>query len=297
MFDFRLQVFQTVAKRLNFTKAAAELYITQPAVTKHIHELEREFKVKLFDRNGSRIKITPAGKILLHHVEQLFAIYRNMEFEMNQLSQKHEGRLRLGASTTIAQYVLPPVLAGFHQKFLNVQIKLTTGNTEEIENALKNNEIDLGIIEGYSKNASIKYSEFIKDEIVLVTSTLNPLAKKATIQTKDLKNIPLLMREPGSGTLEVIAHELKKVGLNLRELKIEMQLASTESMKSYLFHSECMAFLSIHSILSELKRNELQIIDIKGISMERYFYFIQLHGQSEALPELFVKFARHYNFR
>lgn len=297
MFDFRLQVFQTVARRLNFTKAAAELYITQPAVTKHIHELEREFKVKLFDRNGSRIKITAEGKILLHHVEQIFAMYRNMEFEMNQLSQKHEGKLRLGASTTIAQYLLPPVLAGFHQKFSDVQITLTTGNTEEIENALKDNEIDLGIIEGHSKNASIKYSEFIKDEIVLVTSISNPLAKKGVIQIKDLKNIPLLMREPGSGTLEVIAHELKKVKLNLHDLKIEMQLASTESMKSYLFHSECMAFLSIHSILSELKRNEFQIIDIKGMNIERYFYFIQLHGQSEALPELFMKFANRYNFR
>ncbi len=224
-------------------------------------------------------------------------MYRNMEFEMNQLSQKHEGKLRLGASTTIAQYVLPPVLAGFHQKFSDVQITLTTGNTEEIENALKNNVIDLGIIEGHSKNASIKYSEFIKDEIVLVTSVSNPLAKKGVIQLKDLKNIPLLMREPGSGTLEVIAHALKKAGLNHHDLKVEMQLASTESIKSYLFHSECMAFLSVHSILSELKRNELQIIDIKGMNIERYFYFIQLYGQSGALPELFMKFAGRYNFR
>ena len=297
MFDFRLQVFQAVAKRLNFTKAAAELYITQPAVTKHIHELERHFKVKLFDRNGSRIKLTSAGKILLQHTEQLFSVYRNLEFEMNNLSQKHKGILRLGASTTIAQYVLPPVLAAFHKKFNDVQITLTTNNTEQIEQALNNKEIDLGIIEGHSKNASIKYSEFIKDEIVLVTSISNPLAKKGIIQIKDLKNIPLLMREPGSGTLEVIAHELKKVGLKLHELNIEMRLSSTESMKSYLFHSECMSFLSVHSILSELKRNELQIIDIKGMNIERYFYFIQLHGQSEALPELFVKFASRYNFR
>jgi DNA-binding transcriptional LysR family regulator len=117
MFDFRLQVFEAVAKRLNFTKAAAELYITQPAVTKHIHELERHFKTKLFDRNGSRIKLTNAGEVLLQHTEQLFAIYRNLEFEMNSLSLEHSGRLRLGASTTIAQYVLPAVLAAFHKKF------------------------------------------------------------------------------------------------------------------------------------------------------------------------------------
>ena len=157
MFDFRFQVFQAVAKRLNFTKAAAELYITQPAVTKHIHELERQFKVKLFDRNGSGIKLTSAGETLLQHTEQLFSVYRNLEFEMNHLSQKHKGKLRLGASTTIAQYVLPPVLAAFHKKFSEIQITLITNNTEQIENALKNSEIDLGIIEGHSKNALIKY--------------------------------------------------------------------------------------------------------------------------------------------
>jgi len=297
MFDFRLQVFQTVAKRLNFTKAAAELYISQPAVTKHIQELEHYFKVKLFDRNGSRIKLTSAGEILLQHTEQLFAIYRNLEFEMNHITSQRSGKLRLGASTTVAQYVLPPVLAAFHKKFNEVQVTLTTNNTEQIEQALNNKEIDLGIIEGHSKNAAIKYTEFLKDEIVLVSADKNPLAKKEIILPKDLINIPLLLQEPGSGTLDVIAHALKKIGLKLRDLKIEMQLASTESMKSYLLHSNSMAFLSIHSILSELKRNEFRIIDIKGLSIERFFYFIQLQGHGDALPELFMKFARHHNFR
>jgi DNA-binding transcriptional LysR family regulator len=297
MFDFRLQVFQTVAKRLNFTKAAAELYITQPAVSKHIQELEHQFKVKLFDRNGSKIKLTNAGEILLQHTEQLFGIYRNLEFEMNNLTLQHSGRLRIGASTTVAQYVLPPVLAAFHKKFPEVQISLVTNNTEQTEHALNNNEIDLGIIEGRSKNTSIKYTEFIKDEIVLVTADKNPLVKKEVIQPKDLKNIPLLLREAGSGTLEVIAHDLKKAGINMRDLDVEMELSSTESMKSYLAHSNVMSFLSIHSILSELRKNEFRIIDIKGLNIERYFYFIQQHGQSDALPELFMKFARHHNFK
>lgn len=297
MFDFRLKVFQTVAKRLNFTKAAAELYITQPAVTKHIHELEHHFAVKLFERNGSRIKLTAAGETLLQLTEHLFSVHRNLEFEMNQFSQKHEGKLRLGASTTVAQYVLPPVLAAFHKKFSAIKITVITRNTEQIENALKNNEIDLGIIEGRSKNTSIKYSEFIKDEIVLVSSNKNTFRKKEVIQPAELKHIPLLLREPGSGTLEVISHALKQFGIKMRDLKIEMQLASTESIKSYLAHSNCMAFLSIHSILNELKANELQIVDVKGMDIERYFYFIQLHGQAASLPELFIKFASHHNFR
>ncbi len=297
MFDFRLQVFHTVARRLNFTKAAEELFITQPAVTKHIQEIENNFKVKLFDRNGTRIKLTPAGNTLLQFTEELFAVYRNLEFEMNAYTQTHKGKLTIGASTTVAQYVLPPVLAGFHKKFKDIKINLVINNTDQIEQALQNKEIDLGIIEGQSKKTVIKYTEFLKDEIVLVCSTNNPLAKKQTILPEELKKVPLLLREPGSGTLEVIAHSLKPLGIKISQLQNEMQLGSTESMKLYLLHSNCMAFLSIHAILKELQQKECCIIDVKGLNIERYFYFIQLQGQPAALPELFMKFARHHNFK
>ena len=297
MFDFRLQVFNTVAKRLNFTKAAEELFITQPAVTKHIQEIENYFKLKLFERNGTKIKLTPAGETLLHHTDQLFAIYRNLEFELNTFTQQQKGKLRIGASTTVAQYVLPPVLAAFHKKFKDIKVTLTTNNTEKIEEALQNKNIDLGIIEGQSKNNLFKYTEFVKDELVLVANINHPLAKKDLIKPEELLKIPLLLREPGSGTLEVIAHALKPLGIKISQLQNEMQLGSTESMKLYLLNSDAMAFLSIHSIFKELQHKECCIIDVKGLNIERHFYFIQQHGQSEALPDLFMKFASHYNFR
>jgi len=297
MFDFRLQVFNTVAKRLNFTKAAAELFITQPAVTKHIQEIENHFKVKLFERNGTKIKLTPAGETLLHYTDQLFAVYRNLEFELNTFTQQQTGQLKIGASTTVAQYVLPPVLAAFHKKFSNIKVTLTIDNTEQIERALQNKTIDLGIIEGQSKSNLFKYTEFLKDQLVLVASAAHPLAKKELIKPEELLKTPLLLREPGSGTLEVIAHALKPLGIKISQLQSEMQLGSTESMKLYVLHSNAMAFLSVHSILKELQNKECCIIDVKGLKIERHFYFIQQHGQAEALPDLFMKFACHYNFR
>jgi len=297
MFDFRLQVFNTVAKRLNFTKAAGELFITQPAVTKHIQEIENHFKVKLFERNGTKIKLTPAGETLLQHTDQLFAVYRNLEFELNTFTQQRTGKLRIGASTTVAQYVLPPVLAAFHKKFNNIKVTLTINNTEQIEQALQNKNIDLGIIEGQSKKNLFKYTEFVKDELVLVANINHPLAKKDMIKPDELLEIPLLLREPGSGTLEVLAHALKPLGIKISQLQNEMELGSTESMKLYLLNSNAMAFLSVHSILKELQNKECCIIDVKGLTIERHFYFIQQHGQAEALPDLFMKFARHYNFR
>ncbi|MEO6868830.1 MAG: LysR substrate-binding domain-containing protein [Ginsengibacter sp.] len=294
---FRLEVFRAVAKRLNFTKAAAELFITQPAVTKHIHELERYYKVKLFDRNGSKIKLTAAGETLLQHTEQIFAIYQNIEFDMSSLTQVRSGKLRIGASTTVAQYVLPPVLAAFHNKFSNIKIILSVNNTELIEKALLNNEIDLGIIEGRLKNRALKYTEFLKDELVLVSANKNIHFKNEIIQPAQLTKIPLILREPGSGTLEVIVHSLKAFKIKLRDLNVEMQLSGTESIKSYLLHSDTMAFLSRHSILNELQQNRLRIIDIKGLKIQRSFYFIQNQGAMDSLPDVFMKFAKHYNFR
>jgi len=297
MFDFRLQVFNTVAKRLNFTKAAEELFITQPAVTKHIQEIENHFKVKLFERNGTKIKLTPAGETLLQHTDQLFAVYRNMEFELNAFTQQHAGKLKIGASTTVAQYVLPPVLAAFHKKFRNIRVSLTINNTEQIEQALQNKSIDLGIIEGQSKSNLFKYTEFVEDELLLVANSNHPLARKEFIKPEELLKVPLLLREPGSGTLEVIAHALRPLGIKISQLQKEMQLGSTESMKLYLLNSDAMAFLSVHSISKELHDRACSVIAVKGLKIKRHFYFIQQHGPAEALPDLFMKFARHYNFR
>lgn len=297
MFDFRLKVFHTVAKRLNFTKAADELCITQPAVSKHIREIESYFNIKLFDRNGTKIKLTEAGDTLLQYTNQLFTVYSNLESDLNALNQKHKGKLRIGASTTIAQYVLPPLLAAFHKRFVDIRVTLMINNTEQIEQALENKDIDFGIIEGQFRNGSFKYTEFLKDEIVLVANIHHPAAKKERIQLAELLKTPLLLREPGSGTLEVIAHALKPLDIKISQLNTEMQLGSTESIKSYLLHSDCMAFLSIHSILKELKNKEVTIIDVKGLDIERNFHFIQSYGEAEALPELFMNFARHYNFK
>ncbi|HWK05282.1 MAG TPA: LysR family transcriptional regulator [Puia sp.] len=293
-FDFRLKVFHTVARRLNFTRAAEELFITQPAVTKHIHELELHFSTKLFDRNGTRIKLTTAGQTLLQHTEALFALYSNLEFDMNHLSRQHSGRLRLGGSMTTGPYIIPPILADFHHKYPSVQVTLTTGNTSQIEQALEKKEIDLGIVEGYSRNPSIRYTEFSRDEIVLVSNPAHPLAKRETLKPEDLKQVALLLREPGSGTLEVIAHALKPLGIKLSQLKMEMQLNSTEMIKSYLRHAPCMAFLSVHAVRKELQNNEYRLLTVKGLQIERSFYFARLQGEAQPLPDLFMKFALHH---
>lgn len=295
MFDFRLKVFYTVARRLSFTKAAEELLISQPAVTKHIKELESQFNLALFDRRGNKVMLSPAGEVLLKHTENIHEIYRQIEFDLNQFNHTLKGVLNIGSSTSITQYVLPPLLAKFHSMYKDIKVELLNGNSEQIEQALLNKSIEMGVIESKSKRREIHYSPFLKDEIVLVCSNKHPFAKKDEIRPEDLKKIPLLMREPGSGTLEVTADALKQVGIRLTDLNVEMQLGSTEAIKSYLQHSNCMAFVSLHAILKELESGVLKIIEIKHLQIHRNFYFITPQGGEGGLAALFMHFLSMNN--
>ncbi|WP_442591580.1 LysR family transcriptional regulator [Pedobacter sp. AW31-3R] len=291
MADFRLEVFYAVAKRLSFTKAAQTLFITQPAVTKHINELEQQYNNKLFERKGNKIELTPAGHLLLKHAESLFSIYRNIDFDMNALAHRDNGILHLGASTTISSYVIAPLLAGFRQKFPAIQLHLINGNTEQIEKALLEKEIELALVEGKSRNQEIRYTEFIGDELVLVCGKMHPLARKNEISPESLQEHSFVMREQGSGTLEVLGHALKAIDIKIQDLKVEIQLASTESIKSYLMHSNCLAFISIHALHKELQSGSLCIIDVTGLTIARSFYFIQLQGKPDGLSQVFLRQA------
>jgi LysR family transcriptional regulator, transcriptional activator of the cysJI operon len=296
--DFRLKVFYTVSQKLSFTKAANELFITQPAVTKHVNELEQQLGVRLFKRNGNSIALTPAGGIVVQYARQIFQTYAALENELAQFHTIAGGTIRLGASTTLAQYVLPKILALFRKAHPSVQFTFTTGNSEVIEQQVIAEKIDLAIVEGNSHHPQIMYEPFVKDEIVLVTRGSSPWAQKSEIKPEQLLTIPLVLREHGSGTLDVVYKALSGAHVHPKDLRAEIQLESTESIKQYLLYTDCAAFLSIHSITRELQYNQLSIVDIKGIDIYRTFQFIQLHGQTSKLFDLFKRFCLvHYNFK
>jgi DNA-binding transcriptional LysR family regulator len=291
IFDFRLKVFYTVAQRLSFTKAAAELFITQPAVTKHIKELEQQLSVQLFRRNGNSIVLTTAGEVLTQYAEKIFHTYTELETELAQLNNLEAGTVHIGASTTVAQTILPKILALFKKTYPAVTFTFTQANTDVITQLVLAEKIDIAIVEGAAHYPQIAYAPFVKDEIILVTRANNQLSKKAEITPKQLLTIPLILREAGSGTLDVIFNALSNVGINPKDLNIEIQLESSIAIKQYLLYSETATFLSIQSVISELKYNELSIIEIKGLEIFRTFQFIQLHGKNAKLIDLFKRFC------
>ena len=290
--DFKMSVFIAAAKHLNFTKAAQELNISQPAISKNIHELEIQTGRNLFERNGNRIVLTETGQLLLNYAQQLQGIYDQLNENLDTLDGQAAGELRLGASTTISHYIIPEILADFHTQFPLIKIKTLHGNSRQVEEWLQQREIDLGIVEGLSDNASMKYEEFLKDELVLVTRHGNPLLSGNTTANPELlKEVDFVLREQGSGTNEVIRKALMKIGIGMHELNVKVVLASTESIKNFLLTTNCFSFLSIHAITKELKNAELQIVELNDFEIERYFFFVHPQGVIGRLPDNFRRFA------
>lgn len=297
MSEFRLKVFESVARNLSYTKSSRELFISQPAITKHIQELESQYHTRLFERMGNRIMLTEAGRLMQEHTQRILEEYARLEYEMSLLSDEHRGTLRLGASTTIAQYVLPPLLARFVEKFPKVELSLLNGNSEEIERALQEHRIDLGLVEGNIRQANLKYTSFMSDELVAVVNARSKWKDTEELSLDELKAIPLVLRERGSGTLDVVVSALAQHDIRLQELNVQLYLGSTESIKLFLRNSNAMAIVSIRSISEEIYMGQFKVIDIPQLEMGREFDYVQLHGEDSGLSRLFMDFADRYKIK
>lgn len=293
---YRLKVFKKVADFLSFTKAAKMLFITQPAITKHISELEKHFGKALFNRHGNKISLTPEGKLLLQYANKILSLYNQLEDDFLALNSKFPDKIIIGASTTISQYILPKILSKFKAKYSTTNITLLNNNSEHIESSIINKQVDIGFTEGNTSNPLLHYETFVLDEIVLVTSADNTALKKQEITLRELKKLPLILREKGSGTRNIIKDALQNVNVDISQLTIEMTLGSTESIKTYLMHSGSYSFLSIHCITDELMNNKLKIIDITSFTIKRVFHMVNLHGEySNTVEKIKRFFAAHYN--
>lgn len=301
MISFKHQVFFEVAQQLSFTKASQTLFISQPAISKHIRLLEEEYKTSLFERRGNTITLTEPGLILLDYILKVRELEKQLDLSLNTSREPSQvkGDLKLGASTTVALYIVPPVLSGFRKKYPAVKISLFNRNSESVLSALKEHEIDLGIVEGRSKIGQVKSQLFLTDEVVPVCSTKSDLIKNPRIDIKDLPNIPVALRERGSGTLSAVKHALSGKGIKMTDLNISMRLGGTEALKNFLLADDSLGFLPARAVVKELASGELVRIFIEDLMITRQFYFVQRHGdENRGLNASFIKFAKnHYNIK
>jgi DNA-binding transcriptional LysR family regulator len=290
--NFRVVVFRAVAEQLSFRKAAEELYLSQPAVSLQIKALEEELGVQLFDRAGAQIALTSIGMILLQYAKQVSSLSLQVERDIVSLTGDNAGQLALGASTTIAQYVLPRLLGEFCKENPRVHPTLISGNTEHVVEAVEKQKIDLGFIEGPARSREVKSEPFLEDELVLIASTAHEWVESTSVSVSDLCSAPLLMRERGSGTRRVIEIALERQGIKRDAIHIVMELDSTEAIKSAVEAGLGVGFVSRCAIAKDLRLNSnFKIVQIDGLRIKREFLVTYIKGPGpQGLSHQFRRF-------
>ena len=270
MENFRLKVFRTVARTLNFRKAAEELRITQPAVTQQVKALEQELGVALFDRAGGKIALTASGAVLEDYAGRLKVLVDEAAQAIAEVSGTHADELRVGASQTIGQYLLPNLLAGFRAQHPGVALTGISGNTDEILAALGEHRIDLALVEGPSLRSDIHADPFMEDHMVLIVPRDHDWADRE-ITPATLAEAPQVTRELGSGSRRVVEAALEAVGLKPHELKISMTLDSTEGLLSAVEAGLGVGFVSRWAVRNQLALGTLRVARVRGLRLARVF--------------------------
>jgi DNA-binding transcriptional LysR family regulator len=262
MADRRLQVFYTVARQLSFTKAAEHLYMTQPAVTFQIKQLEEHFNARLFERSHGRIALTPAGRLVLDYAERILGLSEEMQTRVAELTGATSGPLLLGASTTIAEYILPRILGEFKVAHPQVHVHLTVGNSEMIEGRIADHALDLGLIESPSHLPGLACEVCCEDELVLICAPQHPFAKSAAVTPRQLAGEPYVSRELGSGTREFTDQYLRRCEVPPEDLDVVMELGSPEAIKGVVETGMGISIVSRATVARELKLGSLAAVPL-----------------------------------
>lgn len=263
MADRRLQVFHAVAKQLSFTKAAEVLFMTQPAVTFQIKQLEEHFNTRLFDRGHGRIALTPAGEMVLLYAEKILNLSSEMDVRMGEMTGEIGGSLLVGASTTIAEFMLPRILGEFKSQHPHVRPRLVVANSETIETRVAEHTLDIGFIESPSHQPNLQTEICCDDELMVVCSPKFPLAKCKEVTPQQLMDHAFVSREPGSGTREFTDSYLRKSGVQPEDLKLVMEMGSPVALNGVVETGLGFAIASRASVAKAQRLGDLVAIPLK----------------------------------
>ncbi len=271
-----LRAFVAVALEGNITRAAKGLRTSQPAVSKQLVELEAQLGTSLFDRLARGVRLTEAGELLLRHAQRILAAERAAETELGELSGLLRGRLSIGASTTIGSYLAPSALGAFNRAHPNIRLELEIANTALIQTMVLDDRIDLGLIEGFVSSDQLDVEIVHYDQMVAIVAPNHPLAKKGKVSARDFVKLPLISRERGSGTREVIEAACAKQDLQFEPV---MTLGSTEAVKNAVAVGLGAAVVSGLALDLELAAGRLKRVDLYDLDIRRALYLVRLKGK------------------
>lgn len=257
MADRRLQVFHAVARHGSFTRAAEALFMTQPAVTFQIKQLEEQFNTRLFDRGHGRVTLTSAGELVMAYAERILGLSEELESRVSELTDELSGILHLGTSTTIAGYWLPYLLEGFKRRYPRVVPRVSVGNSQHIESRVMDRNLDVGLIEIITEQPTLDRRSAGRDELQLIVAPDHPLATAKSVRAEQLVAYPLLHREPGNAIRDLVDQFFSAAGIPFEDLNVAAELGSLSTVKHMAAQGFGIAIASTAAIRSAVTAGRL----------------------------------------
>lgn len=282
--NFKLRVFRTVAECLNFSKAAEELHLSQPAVTSQIKTLEEGLGISLFDRIGRNAALTPAGKTLLPFVRQIEALTNEALAALAPFGVQDDIEVYIGASHTIGVYLLPALLPRLVSDWPRLRIHILNGSSTEILNALASHQISIGLIEAPAHRPDLKVESFMEDELCLILSPRHRWAKKTSLRAAEIVQEPILLRETGSGMRRFVEDYLESNGVLSQQLRTTIDMNSTEAIIAAVEHGLGLGFVPVMSLEKSTQTGSVRIVPLENGPIMRELSFALLGGPINAGP-------------
>lgn len=264
----KLEIFYQTAKCLNMSQVAKDMYISQPAISQCISEIESEIDTKLFDRIGKKLYLTHEGKIFYEYTRRILNIYEE-GINVLRSSKSNKGNLVIGASTTIGTYIMPPIINRFNKKEKDIEISMIIDNKQNIEELILNNKVDIAFIEGTVSSKEIILKNIWTDELVFISSINHEWNGKEYLDLEDLKNNKFIIREDGSGTRERFEDFLKDKDI---EFDSYIELSNLEAILNYVKLNMGVSCVPYISILSEESLKSINVYRIKEHNINRPLY-------------------------
>ncbi|HBW38332.1 selenium metabolism-associated LysR family transcriptional regulator [Desulfosporosinus sp. BICA1-9] len=286
----RLRTLVMVARSGNISKAALDLHLSQPAVTKHIQSLEEYYGKSLIDRSAREAVLTEEGHLLYRYAVEILRLMDEADTALAEVSKTVQGSLRLGASSIPGQYILPFVLGEFNRSYPDVDLVVEMGDTGQITRLVLENNVDLGLVGNRVKERQLECYPCAEDELVLILPLDHPLAQVEEIRAADLYREKIVWREVGSGTRKTVEGWLAQAGVKLEEKKGDLELGSTGAVVAAVEAGLGLSIVSIWAVVRPLAWKTLAVRRLKDLSMKRQLYVIRSTQNTRRSAQAFLDF-------
>jgi DNA-binding transcriptional LysR family regulator len=278
----QLRVFCAVVEKRSFSRAGEVVYLSQPTVSLQISALEQELGTKLLDRRGREVAITRTGETLYDYARKVLELVEEAEQAIEQLKGLVKGKLTLGASTIPGEYILPNLLAEFKAKYPGIDINLIIGDTKGIIEKVTDNEVEVGVVGTREKSEKLVFDPFTTEKLVLIAALNSSWFKHDEAILEELKEVPLILRESGSGTMATVKRNLHQAGIKEEDLTVMMRLGSTAAVKRAVESGAGVSLISERAIENELKLGTIKTIPVKDLKLDREFFIVYSKKKSHS---------------